>query len=186
MKEPFFQDRSKLGISTCFLGENVRYDGRHKLDRYLRDTVGLFVEWIPVCPEVECGLPIQREAVRLVVDPENPRLVTIHSGKDKTEQMQKWIKVRLEQLERENLCGFIFKTKSPSSGMRNIKIYNEKGMPVHKGAGIFAKALMEKFPMLPVEDDGRLNDAGLRENFIERIFIYKRRQNFIQNDASIY
>ena len=143
MEKPLFLDRPKLGISTCLLGENVRYDGGHKLDRYLRDTVGPFVEWVPVCPEVECGLPIPREAVRLVGDPENPSLVTSRSGIDKTEQMQKWIKVRLEQLKKENLCGFIFKTKSPSSGMRNIKVYNEKGMPVHKGAGMFAKAFIE-------------------------------------------
>ena len=185
MEEQFFQDRPKLGISTCLLGESVRYDGGHKLDRYLRDTVGPFVEWIPVCPEVECGLSIPREAVRLVGDPDDPRLLTSRTGIDKTEKMQEWIKIRLEQLEREDLCGFIFKTKSPSSGMRDIKVYNEKGMPVHKGAGIFAKAFMEKFPMLPVEDDGRLNDAGLRENFIERIFVYKRWQDFIHHDASI-
>ena len=177
-------DRPKLGISTCLLGENVRYDGGHKLDRYLRDVVGKFVDWVPVCPEVECGMPTPREALRLVGDPENPRLVTSRTGIDKTEQMLTWAKMRLDQLEKENLCGYVFKSKSPSSGMQGIKVYDKNGVPSKKGVGIFARAFMERFPLMPVEDEGRLNDARLRENFIERIFVYKRWQNFVQNDGS--
>ncbi len=177
-------DRPKLGISTCLLGENVRYDGGHKLDRYLRDVVGQFVDWVPVCPEVECGMPTPREALRLVGDPENPRLVTSRTGVDKTEQMLTWAKMRLDQLEQENLCGYIFKSKSPSSGMQGVKVYDKNNVPSKKGVGMFARAFMERFPLMPVEDEGRLNDARLRENFIERVFVYKRWLNYVQNDGS--
>ncbi|MBN1348023.1 DUF523 and DUF1722 domain-containing protein [candidate division KSB1 bacterium] len=177
-------DRPTLGISTCLLGKNVRYDGGHKLDRYLTNIVGQFVDWVPVCPEVECGMSTPREALRLVGDPENPRLVTSRTGVDKTEQMLTWAKIRLELLEKENLCGYIFKSKSPSSGMQSIKVYDKNNVPSKKGIGIFARAFMDRFPLMPVEDEGRLNDAKLRENFIERIFVYKRWQNFVQNDGS--
>jgi uncharacterized protein YbgA (DUF1722 family)/uncharacterized protein YbbK (DUF523 family) len=182
--EQKMQDRPKLGISTCLLGENVRYDGGHKLDRYLKDVVGQFVGWVPVCPEVECGMSTPREALRLVGDPENPRLVTSRTSVDKTEQMMTWAKMRLDQLEQENLCGYIFKSKSPSSGMQGVKVYDKNNMPSKKGVGMFARAFMERFPLMPVEDEGRLNDAKLRENFIERIFVYKRWQNFVHNDGS--
>jgi len=178
------QDRPKLGISTCLLGENVRYDGGHKLDRYLTNVVGEFVDWVPVCPEVECGMSTPREALRLVGDPENPRLVTSRTGVDKTEQMLSWARMRLDQLEKENLCGYIFKSKSPSSGMQGIKVYDKNNVPSKKGVGIFARAFMDRFLLMPVEDEGRLNDAKLRENFIERIFVFKRWQNFFQNDGS--
>ena len=177
-------DRPKLGISTCLLGENVRYDGGHKLDRYLKDVVGQFVDWVPVCPEVECGMLTPREALRLVGDPENPRLVTNRTGVDKTEQMKTWAKMRLDQLEKENLCGYIFKSKSPSSGMQGIKVYDKNNVPSKKGVGIFARAFMDRFQLMPVEDEGRLNDAKLREKFIERIFVFKRWQNFVQIDRS--
>lgn len=178
------EDRPKLGISTCLLGKNVRYDGGHKLDRYLNDVVGQFVDWVPVCPEVECGMTVPREAMRLVGDPENPKLVTIRTGVDKTEQMKSWAETRLDQLEKENLCGYIFKSKSPSSGMRGVKVYDKNNVPSKKGVGIFARAFMERFPEMPVEDEGRLNDANLRENFIERIFVYRRWQHYVETDGS--
>lgn len=177
-------DRPKLGISTCLLGKNVRYDGGHKLDRFLRDEVGKFVDWVPVCPEVECGMTIPRESLRLVGDPQDPRLITTRTGIDKTDQMKSWAEKRLKLLEGENLCGFIFKTKSPSSGMRSVKVYDKNNVPSKKGVGIFARAFMERFPHMPVEDDGRLNDAKLRENFIERIFVYKRWMQFVDEDGS--
>jgi uncharacterized protein YbgA (DUF1722 family)/uncharacterized protein YbbK (DUF523 family) len=167
-------DLIKLGISTCLLGENVRYDGGHKLDRYLTNVVGPFVDWVPVCPEVECGLSVPREAMRLVGHPDNPRLVTVRSTVDHTERMQSWIQRRLVELESKDLCGFIFKARSPSSGMRGVKVYTEAGQPSHRGVGMFARAFMERFPDVPVEDEGRLHDAGLRENFIERVFTFHR------------
>jgi len=167
-------EKIRLGISACLLGENVRYDGGHKLDRFLTDTLGQYVEYVPVCPEVECGLPIPRESMHLEGDPESPSLVTSRTKQDVTDRMVRWAEKRVVEIEEEDLCGFIFKSDSPSSGMERVRVYNEKGMPVKKGIGIFAKIFMEHFPLLPVEDEGRLHDPELRENFIERIFILKR------------
>ena len=174
-----------LGISSCLLGNNVRYDGGHKLDHFLVDTLGQYVDWVPVCPEVECGLPIPREAMHLVGDPEDPRLVTIRTGVDHTARMKRWAKKRTTELEKEELCGFVFKSRSPSSGMRGVKIYTDAGMPNTTGSGIFAHAFMKRFPLLPVEDEGRMHDPGLRENFIERVFVYRWWQEYIRNDGSL-
>lgn len=164
----------KIGISSCLLGNHVRYDGGHKLDLFIRDTLGVFVEYVPVCPEAECGLGIPREAMRLEGDVENPRLVTVNTKIDMTARMKKWARIRVTGLEKDGLCGFIFKSRSPSSGMERVKVYDEEGMPVLKGTGLFAKEFMERFPLIPVEDEGRLHDPDLRENFIERIFTLKR------------
>ena len=164
----------KIGVSACLLGQPVRYDGGHKHDRWITGELGPHVEFVPVCPEVEAGFGVPREAMRLVGDPASPRLVTTGSGQDKTEAMLEWAARRVEELASENLCGFIFKSKSPSSGMERVKVYPEKGgMPAQKGVGLFAKAFMERFPLLPVEEEGRLCDARLRENFIERIFVLR-------------
>ncbi len=167
-------EKIKLGISTCLLGETVRYDGGHKLDRFLTDTLGQYVQYFPVCPEVECGFPVPRESMHLEGNPESPRLVTSRTKQDMTGRMVSWAKRRVVEIEEEDLCGFIFKSDSPSSGMERVRVYNEKGMPVKKGIGMFATIFMEHFPLLPVEDEGRLHDPELRENFIERIFILKR------------
>ena len=167
-------EKIRIGVSACLLGQNVRYDGGHQRDRYITDTLGRWFEWVPVCPEVEYGLPIPREAMRLVGDPETPRLITIRTRIDHTDGMLSWADKRLEALAAEDLCGFIFKSRSPSSGMAAVKVYPETGMAVKKGVGIFAGAFMRRFPLLPVEEDGRLNDPALRENFIERIFVYRR------------
>jgi uncharacterized protein YbgA (DUF1722 family)/uncharacterized protein YbbK (DUF523 family) len=164
----------RVGISTCLLGENVRYDGGHKLDRFLRDVLGEYVEYVPVCPEVEAGFDTPREAFRLVGDSESPRFITARSEVDYTDRMTSWSQKRAAELDRENLCGFIFKGRAPSSGMERVKVYNEKGMPEKKGVGVFARAFMDRYPHLPVEEEGRLNDARLRENFIERIFALAR------------
>jgi uncharacterized protein YbgA (DUF1722 family)/uncharacterized protein YbbK (DUF523 family) len=167
-------EKIRLGISTCLLGENVRYDGGHKLDRFLTDTLGQYVEYVPVCPEVECGLPVPRKSMHLEGDHESPRLVTLRTRQDMTERMVSWAKSRVVELEKEGLCGFIFKSDSPSSGMERVRVYKEKGMPVKKGVGMFARIFMEHYPLLPVEDEGRLHDPKLRENFVERIFTLKR------------
>jgi len=173
-----------LGISACLLGENVRYDGGHKLDRFLTDTLGQYVEYVSVCPEMECGLSVPRESMHLEGDPNSPRLVTIRTKQDMTDRMIRWALKRVAELERENLCGFIFKSNSPSSGMERIKVYNENGMPVKKGVGIFARIFMEHFPLLPVEDEGRLHDPKLRDNFIERIFALTRWREVLQRKES--
>ena len=168
------QDKIRIGISTCLLGENVRYNGGHALDRFLKDTLGKWVEYVPVCPEVECGFGIPRETFRLVGDPVNPRFITGRTKIDYTDRMLTWARRRVAELEGEDLLGFIFKSDSPSSGMERVKVYDEKGMPQKKGVGLFARTFMEHFPMTPVEEEGRLHDPVLRENFIERIFTYKR------------
>lgn len=172
----------RLGVSTCLLGENVRYNGSHTRDRWVVDELGQFVEFVPICPEVECGLGIPRESMRLVGTPEQHRLVTRTTKVDHTEKMLAWAQQRLHGLEKENLCGFIFKSKSPSSGMTRVKIYNEKGHPVGTGTGIFAKGFMDRFPLLPAEDEGRLHDEHIRENFIERVFTMKRWRDIMERE----
>ena len=164
----------KIGISSCLLGNEVRWNAGHKLDKYLTHTLGQFVEYVPVCPEVEAGFGIPRESMRLVGDPDHPRLITFKSKTDHTDRMAAWAQKRVKELETEDLCGFIFKSDSPSSGMVRVKVYNEKGMPHKVGIGIFARAFMEHFPLVPVEDDGRLNNPLIRENFMEQIFTMKR------------
>lgn len=175
----------KIGISSCLLGEKVRYDSGHKLDRYITDTLGQYFEWVPICPEVEYGLPVPREPMRLVGDPDSPRLITIRTGVDHTEGMLKWAEGKLKELEKEELCGFVFKSRSPSSGIGGVKVYTLSGMPSQRGIGLFGRAFMNKFPVIPVIDDGRLHDPGLRENFIERVFVYKRWQEFIKKGGLI-
>ena len=166
------------------LGERVRYDGNHKLDRFLTDTLGEYVQYVPVCPEVECGFPTPRESFRLVGDPDSPRLVTTKTGVDHTEKMLSWSRETVARLENEDLCGFIFKSRSPSSGMRQIKVYDDNGVPRKTGTGIFARAFMEHFPLIPVEDDGRLHDPRIRENFIERIFTLMRWREAVSKKMS--
>lgn len=177
----------RLGVSQCLLGERVRYDGQHKRDAFITDTLGPLVEFVPVCPEVECGLPVPREAMRLVADHEGdaPRLLTTRSGRDVTSMMTSWIPKRLDALEKEGLCGFIFKAKSPSSGMERVKIYNSKGGLAGHGAGLFAQAFMQRFPLLPVEEEGRLHDPRIRENFVVRIFTLKRYRDQTQGSRSL-
>lgn len=171
-------EKIRVGISSCLLGEKVRYDGSHKRDPFLTDMLGPYFEYVPVCPEVEAGFGIPREAMRLVGDIDHPRMLTSKTGSDKTDRMQQWAAQRVEELASENLSAFVFKSKSPSSGMERIKVYpaSGNGMPVKKGVGLFARAFMDRFPTLPVEDEGRLHDANLRENFIERVFVMKRWQ----------
>ena len=167
-------EKIRIGISECLLGHEVRYDGGHKHDRFLTGTLGRYVEYLPVCPELEYGLGIPREALRLEGDPQSPRLVTTRTRVDHTDGMLAYARRRVKALEQENLCGFIFKSDSPSSGMERVKVYTENGIPVKKGAGIFAGVFIAHLPLIPVEEEGRLHDPGLRENFIERIFAMKR------------
>lgn len=165
----------KIGISTCLLGKSVRYDGGHSHDPFITGTLGQFLEYLPVCPEVECGMAIPREAIRLVGDVDNPRLMTVKTAIDKSPMMHSWIPEKLRLLESEDLCGFIFKSKSPSSGLHRIKVYSEDGqVKSNNGVGLFARAFTLHFPLIPVEDSGRLHDPGLRENFIENIFTLRR------------
>jgi uncharacterized protein YbgA (DUF1722 family)/uncharacterized protein YbbK (DUF523 family) len=174
----------RLGVSTCLLGEEVRYDGGHKLDQFLVNTLGRFVEWVPVCPEVEMGLATPRESMRLVGDAEAPRLIAPKSGQDYTERMQAWARERLEELAAVQLHGFIFKKNSPSSGLFRVRVYDQKGMPRRVGTGIFPREVMDRLPLLPLEEEGRLHDMRLRENFIERIFVYYRWTRLLEEDPT--
>ncbi|NLD39162.1 MAG: DUF523 and DUF1722 domain-containing protein [Desulfatiglans sp.] len=175
----------KVGISACLMGDAVRYDGGHKHDRFLTDTLGQYVEYVKVCPEVECGLPVPRESMHLTGDAKSPRLVTVRTNIDHTERMVSWAKRRVKELENEGLCGFIFKSGSPSSGMERVKVYNEKGIPGNNGVGMFAGIFMEHFPLIPVEEEGRLHDPVLRENFIVRIFTLKHWREVIKESRSL-
>jgi uncharacterized protein YbgA (DUF1722 family)/uncharacterized protein YbbK (DUF523 family) len=171
----------KIGVSACLLGQEVRWNGGHARSPYITDTLGRFFTFVPVCPEVEAGFPVPRETFRLVGDPDHPRLLTTKTGVDHTDRMNEWSFNRVMALEAEGLCGFIFKKDSPNSGMERVKVYGEKGVPVKKGVGIFARHFMAHFPRLPVEDEGRLNDPEIRENFIERIFALKRWRESVRN-----
>jgi uncharacterized protein YbgA (DUF1722 family)/uncharacterized protein YbbK (DUF523 family) len=173
-------EKIRIGISSCLLGEQVRYDGGHRHDRYVTGTLGEYFEWVSVCPEVECGLPVPREAMRLVGRPEAPRLKTLRTGVDHTERMLAWAGKRLARKDLKSVCGFIFKARSPSSGIGGGKVYTEKGMPSYRGAGIFGGEFVKTYPLVPVIDDGRLHDPRLRENFIERAFIFRRWQDFLK------
>lgn len=174
-----------VGVSACLLGEEVRYDGGHKHDRYITDTLGRFFTFVPVCPEVECGMSTPREPMRLEGDPANPRLMTRQTRLDKTNQMLDFCGRKVRELENGGLCGFIFKKDSPSSGLYRVKVYDGNGMPKKVGSGLFAAALVRHFPLLPVEEAERFNDPGLRENFIERVFTYRRWQEFLSGKPGL-
>jgi uncharacterized protein YbgA (DUF1722 family)/uncharacterized protein YbbK (DUF523 family) len=180
MKQPI-----TIGVSACLLGEHVRYDGGHKHDHYITDTLGRFFSFLPVCPEVGCGLGTPREAMRLEGDPASPHLMTRQTRVDKTGQMLAFCDTRLRELEHEDLCGFIFKKDSPSSGLFRVKVYGPTGIPAKSGSGLFAAAFARRFPLMPMEEEGRLNDPDLRENFIERVFSYRRWKDFLSETPGL-
>ncbi len=170
-----------IGISTCLTGKSVRYNGGHKKDAFLLNTLGQYFDYIPVCPEVECGMPIPRESMRLEGTPEKYRLITHKTKSDKTDIMQTWGESRLQDLAPLDLCGYIFKSKSPSSGLHRVKIYSSDSSHIwHTGRGIWADMFTRRFPLIPVEEDGRLHDPGLRENFIEKVFVFQRWREFLK------
>jgi uncharacterized protein YbgA (DUF1722 family)/uncharacterized protein YbbK (DUF523 family) len=152
----------------------VRWDGGHKRDAFLTDQLAPFVEWVPVCPEVEIGMGVPRETIRLVARAGETRLVAERSGTDWTERMGAWSRRRVRELEALDLCGYVLKKDSPTCGMERVRLWNEKGMAERRGRGLFAAALLAGAPALPVEEEGRLADPRLRENWIERIFAFRR------------
>jgi uncharacterized protein YbgA (DUF1722 family)/uncharacterized protein YbbK (DUF523 family) len=173
-------DRPRIGISRCLLGEEVRYDGGHKLDPFLVETFGRFVEWMPVCPEVEVGMGTPREAIQLVASPDGVpsgehrvRLLGVRSRRDWTPDMDRWRRLRVRELVREDLSGYVLKKDSPSCGLERVRVHTN-GHVSRTGRGLFAQALLDAFPNLPIEDEGRLHDPRLRDNFVERVFAYQR------------
>ena len=174
----------RLGVSSCLLGENVRATGGHSRDRFLVQNLGRWVEWVSVCPEVEMGMPTPRPTIRLVGEPDAPRLVTSDGTVDHTEGMATWGAGKLDELEGARLDGYVFKKNSPSCGLFRIRVYRASGMPARDGRGMFARMMTERFPLLPVEEDGRLNDPRLRENFIERVFAHQRWRTYLETDGT--
>lgn len=165
-----------VGVSSCLLGEKVRWDAGHKNDVYVREMLGAHFTFVPVCPELEVGMGVPREPVHLEGDPSSPRMVGNKSGDDWTARMQAWSGDRLEDLAAMGLSGYILKRSSPSCGLERVSVKDAKGMPQKVGRGLFAAALLRRLPLLPVEEEGRLHDAGLRENFIVRVFAHHRAQ----------
>jgi uncharacterized protein YbgA (DUF1722 family)/uncharacterized protein YbbK (DUF523 family) len=180
-----FTPKPRIGISACLLGSKVRYDGGHKKDSFLTETFGPHVEWVSVCPEVEIGMGIPRESVRLVGSKDDPQMIAERSGRDWTAAMKRFAAQRARSLRELELAGYIFKKNSPSCGLEKVRVYNSKGVPTRDGRGLFATAMMRELPLLPLEEEGRLNDPALRENFIERVFAYFRWQEWSKERKSI-
>jgi len=174
MDNKSLESKIKVGVSSCLLGEKVRWNGDHKQDLYVKNLLGQFFEWVPTCPEVEIGMGIPRETVQLTGDPSTPRMIGNASGTDWTSRMNRYSKKRSVELGTMGLCGYIFKNRSPSCGIARIKVYGDDGNPTPNGRGLFANAFMQQHTLVPVEDEGRLHDARIRENFITRVFAYNR------------
>jgi uncharacterized protein YbgA (DUF1722 family)/uncharacterized protein YbbK (DUF523 family) len=178
-------DPVRVGVSSCLLGSEVRWDGGHKRERFLTDVLAPFVEWVPVCPELELGMGVPREPVHLSRATGEIRMVGTRSGEDWTGAMTAFAKRRTRELESLDLCGYVLKKDSPSCGMERVKVRAEAGPGKRDGRGLFAEALQERMPALPVEEEGRLNDAQLRENWIERVFAYRRLRSLFESRWTI-
>lgn len=170
----------RIGVSSCLLGDAVRYDGGHKRDAFLADRLGAFVEFVRVCPEVEAGMPTPRPSIRLEAHGDSIRLVDPKHRTDHTDAMHRLARRRVRALARMDLSGYVLKKNSPSCGMERVAVYRAGGQRVGKGRGLFAEALIERMPQLPVEEEGRLRDPALRENFIERVFAYRRLRSLFE------
>lgn len=171
---PDRDQRITVGISTCLLGQKVRFDAGHKRDRYITDILGEFFRFVPVCPEVEVGMGIPREAVRLEGTVDSPRMVGNRTGEDWTARMNTYSHKRVARRDMSRLDGYILKKDSPSCGMERVKLYSSSGTAERKAVGLYTRALLDRFPLLPIEEEGRLNDARIRENFIARVFAHNR------------
>ncbi len=171
------KNKIKIGVSSCLVGEKVRWNGEHKQDRFVREDLARYFDYVPVCPEVEVGMGVPRETVALYGTLEKPRMIGKNTRTDWTTEMRQYIKGRVNQLAGDDLCGYIFKSKSPSCGLGRVPVYTEVGSgQARHGSGLFADAFIEKFPWVPTEDEGRLNDPKIRENFIVRVFSFNRLQ----------
>ena len=170
------QSPIKVGLSSCLIGKKVRFDGGHKQDRFITDLLDQFFSFVLVCPEVEVGMGVPRESVHLAGELDAPRMVGTRTETDWTERMNHYAVARVKKADIAQLSGFILKSRSPSCGMERVKLYVKPATTEWKAVGLFAKALMDEHPDLPIEEEGRLNDPALRENFIERLFAYHRLQ----------
>ena len=168
------KEKIRIGISACLLGEKVRWDGGDKKDSFITGTLGEYFEWVPVCPEVELGLGVPRETLRLVQVGDEVQLQTVKTGRDLTRQMENCVEKRVSKLEKEDLCGYLLKKNSPSCGLERVRLYHTKTDCKREGVGMFTLGLQRQFGVLPLEEEGRLSDPLLRENWIERVFAYHR------------
>jgi len=179
-------DEIKIGVSSCLLGEKVRWDGDHKQDRYVLDVLGSCFDCVSICPEVDAGMSVPRETVALYGTLEKQKMITKGSQTDWTKKMTRFKKDRIRELRKENICGYVFKSDSPSCGVRKVPIYSEISIRrVRYGPGMFASSFIKAFPLVPVEDEGRLHDQATRENFIVRIFCFHRLQLLLKKPFSI-
>jgi uncharacterized protein YbgA (DUF1722 family)/uncharacterized protein YbbK (DUF523 family) len=172
----------RIGISACLVGQEVRFDGSHKRDRFLTEAFNTYADWVPVCPELEMGLGVPRPTLRLEKAEDGTRLVMPKTGEDYSEQMSVYAQERVERLAKLKLDGYVLKSRSPSCGMERVKIYPHAGSTgsfASKGVGHFAAVLMNRLPHLPVEEEGRMHDPPLRENFVSRLFAYQRWQALV-------
>ncbi|RJP17926.1 MAG: DUF523 domain-containing protein [Deltaproteobacteria bacterium] len=161
----------RILVSACLLGEKVRYDGGHKRDAFLAEKLGKTVDFVPVCPEVECGLPVPREPMRLSGDTAVPRLLGIETGCDYTERMTRWTTGKIAELAPLDLHGYVCKKDSPSCGMERG---NDAASPDRPVSGMFTKSFMDRFPAITVLDEAMLQDPALRSSFLEQALAMRR------------
>jgi len=175
----------KLGISSCLIGNLCRYDGAHSKDAFVFNILQKYFEIVPYCPEdMIFGSP--RETIRLVKDNGSIKVTTSDGSKDVTKKLDDISITCAKQIAKDDICGFILKSKSPTCGMERVKVYQEKsGLSVKEGVGLFAKRIKEFYPYLPLEEEGRLNDPWLKENFLMQIFAYKDLHEFLNKNPSI-
>jgi len=166
--------RVRLGVSSCLIGHEVRFDGGHRRDRFVADDLAERFELVPSCPEMGLGLGAPRESLRLIRLGDRSRLVAPRSGTDHTEAMERWARGALARLRELDISGYVLKSRSPSCGMERVREHHGNGQVTKTGIGVFARALREEMPLLPVEEEGRLHDPRLRENFLERVYAYRR------------
>ena len=171
-------DKIKIGVSGCLLGQEVRFNGQHKFHWYINEILGKYFEYVSMCPEVEIGMGIPRKTVRLVGDLKNPEMIEPKSGTNWTSKMNDYSRKKIARLG--DLSGFLFKKGSPSCGVFRAKVYQKNGIPLANGRGLFADYFCKRWPLIPVEEEGRLNDSKLRENFLERVFGYHRLKTLME------
>ena len=180
------EKKIKIGVSSCLLGEKVRWNGDHKKDHYVSGVLANYFEYVSICPEIEVGMGVPRETVALYGNPEKSQMISKKTQIDWTSPMKNYIKNCLKSLAHDDLCGYIFKSKSPSCGLGRIPVYSEFGSnKVRHGSGMFAQAFTKAFPLIPKEDEGRLNDPKIRDNFIVRVFSFYRLQTLFNKQFSL-
>ncbi|GGL47879.1 YbgA family protein [Planomonospora parontospora] len=171
--------RPRVAVSSCLIGEMVRFNGGHSRDRFLSGELDPYVDWVPICPEIAIGLGAPRETLRLERSPEGPHLVTRKTGRDLTEEMTDLAAERARTLD---VDGYVFKSKSPSCGIHGIPVYAGTAAVDRRSRGVFAGRILDAHPLLPVEDEGRLHDPLIRETFVERIFANARLRALLESD----